>query len=198
MSGAADTALRDRWHARYRGWTRRIKSRNQSTAARLSSNHTSRGVGISDDTGGAIRIDRRLRAVTIGTSIDVRDFDASLVVNSHPDKIEKVPTNIGAALCPNATALEWIIRSRVGGGPGRSAIERRSDVKVPDAGESVAGHVACFDRTEESDRDPIGVGANRIRISGGLHAISRADVISGTPVESVIGGSGNHGFAVAV
>src|SRR4029077_4686206 len=146
MNHRAYSAHRHRGHAGLRLGVlgmRRIEICDQPASARLPRDHASCCITI------ALRCGRCLNTGAIGASINVADLDASLLVDSRVKEVEQITANIGLAVHPDATALDWIIRSRIGYSPMPSTVERVCNIEVPDTAEVVCCTISGCSRTVE-------------------------------------------------
>src|ERR1700736_224374 len=162
VNSAVDSAHIERWHARRRRRNGRIKACNEPSPTRLARDYAPGGIAVA---GKARRARSRLLTGAIRTAIDVRDFNPPLFVDSRPDKVEQVATDIGTAVCPKAAALHCGVRSGVGGRPVRTSVEGRGNVEMPNAGEPVRRLVATCGRTEESNRCAVRIGCRHVWVA---------------------------------
>ena len=122
------------------GW---IEGSDKPAPTRLPCDYTSCRVSV------ALCGKRRLNAGTIGTSVHIPDFNATLFVHGHIEKVEQIAANVCPAVHPDATALQRIVRSSVGCRPSFASVERIGKIKMPDAVETVCGTISGCRRAIE-------------------------------------------------
>ncbi len=146
MNHRAYSPYRHRGHAGLRLGVlgmRRIEIGDQPAPARLTRDHASCCITI------ALRCGRCLNTGAIGASINVADLHAPLLIKSRVKEVEQIAANIGLAVHPDATALDWILRRRVGYTPMESSIECICNIEMPDTTEVVCCTVSGCSRTIE-------------------------------------------------
>src|SRR6266446_5070970 len=124
---------------------RRVESGDKPASARLARDHTSRGVSV------ALCRERGLSTSAVSASIDVADLDASLLVNSHVEKVEQVAADIGAAVRPYTTALHRVVWSYIRCCPVGSSVKCIGNVEMPNAVEAVCRPVSSCRRAIEGN-----------------------------------------------
>src|SRR5207244_4398970 len=148
------------------------QTREQTRSTGLACDHAASGVGV------AFRRCGGLRASAIGAAIHVTDFDATLLVDGHVEKVEQVAANVGTAVHPDATALHWCIWRDIDGAPGAATIESARDVEVPDPGEGIGRVIARSCRTIKRDRSTTVVAGSGCRIGDVLESKRRPNLVT--------------------
>src|SRR5262249_16801206 len=90
-----------------------------------------------------------------------------------------------------ATALQWVLRRRVGSGPMQSSVKCAGNVKMPDTTEGVCRGVARRYRTVEGNRCATDISCYCRRESNVFQAVNRTYVIDVLPGLTAIGGCGD-------
>jgi hypothetical protein len=155
----------------------------------LARDHASGGVGI------ALRCSRCLNTGAVGASINVTDLHAPLLIKSRVKEVEQIATNIGLAVHPDATALDWICRGRIGYGPMESSVKCICNIEVPDTTEVVCCTVSGNSRTVESHCGAAGIACHCGGKSNVFQTVSSAHIIDVLPCLTAVGRSGHDGVA---
>src|SRR5437773_11890997 len=120
-----------------------VEASDKPASTRLPRNYASRSVGV------ALCSKRRLNAGAVGAPIYIPDFDATLLVNGHVEKVEQVAADVRAAVRPDTAALQCIVRCSVSCCPSLSAVECIGNIEMPDAVETVCGAISGCGRAIE-------------------------------------------------